>query len=57
MTQKEHQSAIALALANQNLNQLLVELAAKCVEIDALQARVAELEKAAASAVPTSQPA
>lgn len=44
MTQKEHQSAIALALANQNSNQLLSELACKCAEIDVLKAEVEALK-------------
>jgi len=40
MTAKEHQSDIALALANKNLNMLIAELAAKCAEIDTLKAEL-----------------
>ena len=44
MTKTEHQSAIALQMANQNMNLLLGELAAKCAEIDVLNAEIADLK-------------
>lgn len=44
MTKEEHQSALALALANQNMNMLLTELAGKCAEIDTLKADVETLK-------------
>ena len=44
MTATEHKSAICLALSNQNVNQLINELATKCEEIDGLKAQVDTLK-------------
>lgn len=45
MTQADYRSQIAASVANAAVNQLINELATKCVLVDELQAKVADLEK------------
>ena len=45
MTADEYKTALALELANQNVNLLVQSLASARAEIDTLKASAAELEK------------
>ena len=45
MTLADYRSQIAASVANAAVNQLINELAAKCVQVDELQAKVADLEQ------------
>jgi hypothetical protein len=45
MTQNDYKSQIAAQVANSAVNQLIAELAAKCVEVDELKSQIALYEK------------
>ena len=45
MTLDTYKANIAASVANNAVNQLVAELAAKCVQVDELQAKVADLEQ------------
>jgi hypothetical protein len=53
MTQNDYKNQIAAQVANNAVNQLIAELAAKCVQVDELSAQIEELKKAG---IPTTEP-
>jgi hypothetical protein len=53
MTQNDYKNSITSQVANNTINQLISELAAKCVQVDELTARVNELQK---SGTPAQEP-
>jgi hypothetical protein len=44
MNLEQHQQRLALMVANQNVNDLIRQLAAKCAEVDALKAQLSPPE-------------